>query len=155
MYHALHMSSKKSCRITCLASKRLLWEFEQRVLQTGSSEGALQWQREGQQLRSTWYMLHPIHMRCVTCHKSVDRSWCMRPWIYSGTRVCKAQFQGAALPCSRWPIASFMLPGFIKLKWTLFIYTQYTHVFWVCGLDPFRYQQASCFCLRLSTTMVA
>ena len=31
----------KSCRITCLASKQL-WQFEQRVLQTGSSEGGLQ-----------------------------------------------------------------------------------------------------------------
>ena len=28
-----------------------------------------------------------------------------------GTRVCKARFQGAASPCSRWPIASFTLPG--------------------------------------------
>ena len=51
MYH------KKSCRIMCLASKQL-WQFEQRVLQTESSEGGLQWQREGQQLRST---VHPIH----------------------------------------------------------------------------------------------
>ena len=23
-------------------------------------------------------MLHPIHVRCTTCHKSVDRSWCTR-----------------------------------------------------------------------------
>ena len=81
---------KTSCRITCLASKQLQ-QFEQRVLQTGSSEGGLQWQREGQQPRSTRYM---------------------RPWIHGGTGVCKARFQGAASLCSRWPIASFMLSGF-------------------------------------------
>ena len=56
-------------------------------------------------------MLHPIHVRWTTCHKSVDRSWCTRPWIHGGTRVWKAGFQGAASPCSRWPIASFTLPG--------------------------------------------
>ena len=48
---------KKSCRITCFASKQLQ-QFEQRVLQTGSSEGGLQWQREGQQPRSTRYKVH-------------------------------------------------------------------------------------------------
>ena len=48
---------KKLCRITYLASKQLQ-QFEQRVLQTGSSEGGLQWQREGQQPRSIRYTLH-------------------------------------------------------------------------------------------------
>ena len=48
---------KKSCRITCLASKQLQ-QFEQRVLQTGSSEGGQQWQREGGQPRSTQYTVH-------------------------------------------------------------------------------------------------
>ena len=64
MYH------KILCRITCLASKQL-WQFEQRVLQTGSSEGGLQWQREVQQLRSTQYRytvhetLNPRWQRCL------------------------------------------------------------------------------------------
>ena len=48
---------KKSYKITCLVSKQLQ-KFEQRVLQTGSSEGGLQWQREGQQPRSTQYTAH-------------------------------------------------------------------------------------------------
>ena len=47
----------------------------------------------------------------VLRYKSVDRSWRTRPRIHSGTGVCKARFQGAASLCSRWPIASFMLPG--------------------------------------------
>ena len=38
-----------------------------------------------------------------TAHKTLN------PWWH---RVCKARFQGAASPCSRWPIASFMLYGF-------------------------------------------
>ena len=39
----------KLCTIMCFASRQL-WQYEQRVLQTGSSEGGLQWQRDGQQL---------------------------------------------------------------------------------------------------------
>ena len=76
---------KKSCRITYLASKQL-WQFEQRVLQTGSSEGRLQWQREGQQLRS----LHPIHT-CVAQHV-------IRVWIGPGT----------------WDLESTVAHGFVK-----------------------------------------
>ena len=45
--------------------------------------------------------LHPIH--------GTQRK---KPWIHGGTGVCKARFQGAASPCSRWPIASFTLSGF-------------------------------------------
>ena len=48
---------KKSCRITCFGSKQLQ-QFEQRVLQTGSNEGGLQWQREGQQPHFTRYKVH-------------------------------------------------------------------------------------------------
>ena len=61
------MCHTKSCRIMCLASKQL-WQFEQRVLQTGSSEGELQWQREGQQLCSTGYTCVAQHVIrvCIT-----------------------------------------------------------------------------------------
>ena len=45
--------------------------------------------------------LHPIH-----------RTQRTRPSIHGGTGFCKARFQGAASPCSRWPIASFTLSGF-------------------------------------------
>ena len=72
---AMHCTChKKSCRITCLASKQL-WQFEQRVvLQSGSSKRGLQWQREGQLAT-----LHPIHTppgygyTCVAQH--VIRVW--------------------------------------------------------------------------------
>ena len=56
-------------------------------------------------------MLHLMQMRCATCHKSVDRPWRTRPWIHGGTWVCKALWRGAASRCSRWSIASFMLPS--------------------------------------------
>ena len=121
MYHALYVSYKivKKSR---LASKQL-WQFEQRVLQTGSNEGGLQWQREGQWLRSTRYM-------CVAQHViRLYRSWRTRPWIHGGTQICKAQFQGAASLCSRWSIVSFTLPGFTKFQRTLFVYT-WPSLFW-------------------------
>ena len=51
--------------------------------------------------RGSTATLHPIHGTRRT-----------RPWIHCGTGVCKARFQGAASPCSRWPIASFTLSGF-------------------------------------------
>ena len=51
--------------------------------------------------RGSTATLHPIHGTGRT-----------RPWIHGGTGVCKARFQSAASPCSRWPIASLMLYGF-------------------------------------------
>ena len=61
--------------------------------------------------RANSYAPPDTHVRCATCHKSVDRPWPRRPCIHGGTGVCKAWFQGVASPCSRSPIASFMLPG--------------------------------------------
>ena len=92
---------KKSCRITCLASKQLQ-QFEQKVLQTGSSGGGLQWQREGQQPRSTRYTVHGTrdlestvtqgfvkYSFKVLLHRAVDGPWqascCMvsrTPYVY-------------------------------------------------------------------------
>ena len=47
----------------------------------------------------------------VLAHKTLN------PWWHE---VCKVRFQGAASPCSRWPIASFTLPGFSKFQRTPF-----------------------------------
>ena len=99
---------KKLCRISCLASKELS-QSEQMVLQTGSSEVTAVAERGP--TATLHPLLHLLHVRCATCHKSVYWSWCARPWIHGGSWICRARFQGAASPCSRWPIASFTLPG--------------------------------------------
>ena len=65
------------------------------VLQPGSSEGGLQWQREGQQPRAT--------------RSTVLGARDLESTVAQG--FVKHGFKGAASPCRRWPIASFMLYG--------------------------------------------
>ena len=67
-YHVLQCH-RNLCRIMCLA-KHMVVSIEWRVLETGSSEGKPQWQREGQQLFSTL-----LHTYCATCPNSVYWSW--------------------------------------------------------------------------------
>ena len=65
-------------------------------------------EREGQQLHSIHHVCiaqRVITVRCATCHIQ-----CVLVLAHGlESLVCKAQFQGAASPCSRWPIASFTL----------------------------------------------
>ena len=99
---------KKSCRITCFASKQLQ-QFEHRVLQTGSSEGGLQWQREGQQPRSTRY----------TVHGARDLESTVAHWfVKHGFKVLLHRVVDGPLQASRCLVSR-----------TLCVYTRYTRVF--------------------------
>ena len=106
---------KKSCRITCLASKQLC-QFEQKVLQTGSSEGGLQWQKEGQQLHSTQY----------TVHGAQDfESRVAQGFVKHGFKVLLHRVVDGPLQASCCLISQ-----------TLCVCTRYTRVFWALALTP-------------------
>ena len=90
MYHVINNRVES---VPCKQAVAIIW-----------TKGTANWvKRRGTAVaeRGSTATLHPIH--------STARR---RPWILGGTGVCKARFQGAASPCSRWPIASFMLYGF-------------------------------------------
>ena len=92
----------KSCRITCLASKQL-WQFEQRVLQTRSSEGGLQWLREGQQLLSTRYTCIVQHViRVCTGPGARDLESMVAHWfLEQGCKVLLHHLVDGPLQASR------------------------------------------------------
>ena len=111
----MHCTYKKSCRITCLASKQLC-QYEQRVLQTGSSEEGPQWQREGQQLRSTQY----------TVHGAQDfESRVAQGFVKHGFKVLLHRVVDGPLQASCCLISQ-----------TLCVCTWYTRVFWALALTP-------------------
>ena len=93
----------------CLASKQLQ-QFEQRVLQTGSSEGGLQLQREGQQPHSTQYRVHGA--------QELD-SMVAQGLVKHGFKVLLHRVVDGPLQASRCLVSR-----------TPCIYTRYTRVFW-------------------------
>ena len=93
----------------CLASKQLQ-QFEQRVLQTGSSEGGLQWQREGQQPRFTPYMVHGAQ----DLESMVALGFIKHGFNVLLHRVVDGPLQASRCLVSRSPC----------------VYTRYTRVFW-------------------------
>ena len=104
MYHALHVI-KNSVESSALQAK------QSSALQANSCDnlnkgycklGQVKGDCNGRETANSYAPPHtcPIQYTCVA-----------QPWIHDGTRVCKEPFQGAASLCSRWPIASFTLPG--------------------------------------------
>ena len=99
----------KSCRIKCLASKQLQ-QFEQRVLQTGSSEGGLQWQREGESPRTTRYRVHGVR----GLESTVAQGFAKHGFKVLLHRVVDGPLQASRCLVLRTPC----------------VYTRYTCVFW-------------------------
>ena len=108
-----------------------LWQFEQRILQTGSSEGGLQWQREGHQPHPIHAPPHPIHT-CVVQHV-------IKVWIDPGAGDLESTVAQGFVKHGFKVLLRHVVDGPLQVSHCLVYctpcaYTWYNHIFWALDL---------------------